>query len=316
MINWGFIGAGSIARSNLAPAVHHARGAVLHAVSSRDPSRAAALDATRAYTDYRALLDDPDVDVVYVALHNSSHREWAEEALHAGKHVVCEKPLTLSAKEVDSLAGTAEASGKLLVEAAWNRWHPRTREMESLLSRGDIGDIRHVSAYFDGPTPAVGNYRFAPELGGGALYDVGYYAISAALAAHGWQEPLVRDVRRERWSADSADRMTSFMLDFPGGGTADVFSGLTGKWVETFAVQGTAGEIQLLDRAFTAGAQPSRMAGTIHAHRFSFSYPEVDPYLLMVEEVTRAAQGEPAYLVPLHQSHAIAKVMDGVRAAV
>lgn len=316
MINWGFLGAGSIAESSLAPAVRATRDAALHSVASRDRGRSAALGAKNSYTTYRDLLCDPDVDVVYVALHNSAHREWVEEALQAGKHVVCEKPLTLSAKEVDSLRNAAETSGKILVEAAWNRWHPRTREMESLLERGAIGDIAHVSAYFDGPTPAAGNYRFDPALGGGALYDVGYYAISAVLAAFGWQHPVVREVRREYWSNGSADRMTSFILDFPGGGTADVFCGLSGEWVETLTIKGEGGEIQLMDRAFTAGAYPSRMTGRVNLTRFSHSFAEVDPYRLMVEDVTRAVQRQDGYLVPLSQTRAIAKVIDEVRAAI
>ncbi|MFJ2903427.1 Gfo/Idh/MocA family protein [Streptomyces sp. NPDC087212] len=316
MMNWGFLGAGSIAESSLAPAVRATPDAALHSVASRDQERAAALGPEKTYATYRDLLADPDVDIVYIALHNSAHREWVEESLRAGKHVVCEKPLTLSAADVDALTDRAEASGKILVEAAWNRWHPRTLDMEDLLGRGALGKVTHVSAYFDGPTPAPGNYRLDPALGGGALYDVGYYAVSAVLAAFGWQRPVVREARQERWSAESADRMTSFVLDFPCGGTAEVFSGLTGDWIETFTVTGDDGELQLLDRAFTAGAEASRLTGTSKSTPFTHSYAPIDPYQLMVEAVTAAARTQDTYLVPLAQSRAIAQVIDEVRARV
>ncbi|MGW3043654.1 Gfo/Idh/MocA family protein [Kitasatospora sp. NPDC001159] len=317
MINWGFLGAGSIAASSLAPAVHATADAALHSVASRDLKRAASLRPGKTYSTYRDLLGDPDVDVIYIALHNSAHRDWVEESLRAGKHVVCEKPIGLSAAQIDSMAAAADAAGKILVEAAWNRWHPRTREMESLLELGAIGEVTHVAAFFDGIAPAAGNYRLDPALGGGALYDVGYYAISATLAAFGWRQPVVREARQERWAPESADRLTSFVLDFPGGGSADVFSGLTGNWTETFEISGKAGGIQLVSPAFTAGARSSVLEVTRSSGAdFSGSYDAIDPYRLMVEDVTRAIQGQESRLVRLAQSRAIAQVIDDVRAAV
>lgn len=315
MINWGFLGAGSIATSSLAPAVHATAHASLHSVAARDAQRAAALGPKKTYAAYQELLGDPEVDVVYIALHNSAHRAWVEAALAAGKNVVCEKPIALSTAEIDSMTAAADAAGKLLVEAAWNRWHPRTRAMEALIDQGAIGEVGHVAAYFDGIAPAPGNYRLDPAQGGGALYDVGYYAVSATLAAFGWQQPAVRDVRQERWSAHSADRLTSFVLDFPGGGSADVFSGLTGDWRETLRIDGSTGGIRLVDPAFTAGSLSSvlEVSGDAAAD-FSRTYQAVDPYQLMVAEVTRALQDREAYLVPLSQSRAIAQVIDAVRA--
>lgn len=316
MINWGFLGAGSIASSSLAPAVHATADASLHSVAARDPERAAALGPGRTYATYQELLGDPEVEVVYIALHNSAHREWVEAALRAGKNVVCEKPIALSTAEIDSMTAAADASGKLLVEAAWNRWHPRTRAMEALLEQGAIGEVRRVAAYFDGIAPTPGNYRLHPARGGGALYDVGYYAVSATLAAFGWQQPEVREVRQERWSAQSADRLTSFVLDFPGGGSAEVFSGLTGDWTETLEIDGSTGAVRLTAPAFTAGSLPSRLEiSGDSAAGSSRSYAAVDPYQLMVADVTRVLQGLDGHLVPLSQSRAIAQVIDQVRAA-
>jgi len=153
----------------------------------------------RAVAAYDDVLADPEVDVVYIALHNSAHRPWVQRALAAGKHVLCEKPLGLSAAEVDAMADCARENGRLLVEAAWNLWHPRTRAAERILAARALGAVRHVVARFDGASPPVGDYRRDAGLGGGALYDVGCYAVAAVLAAYGWKEPVAAQVHARTW---------------------------------------------------------------------------------------------------------------------
>ncbi|MGW7259109.1 Gfo/Idh/MocA family protein [Streptomyces sp. NPDC054834] len=314
MANWGFLGAGSIARSSLAPAVRAAEGAVLYAVASSGHTRAQALRPERAYPSYDDLLRDPNVDIVYIALHNSVHLEWTRRALRAGKHVLCEKPLGLSAAEVDAMTSTARDVGRLLVEAAWNRWHPRTRDLETMLAGGAIGAVEAVTARFDGLEPAVGNYRRDTGLGGGALYDVGYYAISAALAAFGWRAPRVVWAKQELWQRGSADSVSEFLLEFPGQGTAEIHCSLVGRMAEEFAVSGTSGTLSLSTPAFCAGATPVRLlADGDGRDRF---YSAVDPYRLMVEAMDAAVEGRGhPYLVPPDQSRLIASTIDAVREA-
>ncbi|MFC5662978.1 Gfo/Idh/MocA family protein [Kitasatospora misakiensis] len=315
MANWGFLGAGSIAASSLAPAVHAADGPRLHAVAATDAQRAKALDPARVYTRYEDLLDDPAVDVVYIALHNSAHRPWVERALRAGKHVLCEKPLGLTAAEVTAMTATARSTGRLLVEAAWNRWHPRTRDLESMITGGAIGTVHTVTARFDGLAPAPGNYRLDATLGGGALYDVGYYAVSAALAAFAWQAPDVVRAEQDHWETGSADSATRFLLTFPSRGMAEVGCSLTGDMSETFTTTGTSGSLTLTPPAFCAGAAPSTLTttgGGLPRH-----YPAQDPYRLMVESVDSAADGDTsAHLVPLAESLLIARTLDAVRSRV
>ncbi len=186
-VGWGFLGAGYIARAALAPAVHSADGAALVAAGARDIARAAALGPRgAAYGSYDEVLADPSVEAVYIALANDDHLPWAERALAAGKHVLCEKPLGLTAAEVRQMAATARAADRLLVEASWNRWHPRTRRAEALLRSGAIGAVRRVEAGFTFAGVAEDNYRLDPARGGGALYDVGCYATAAALWATGF----------------------------------------------------------------------------------------------------------------------------------
>ncbi|MFJ9841375.1 Gfo/Idh/MocA family protein [Kitasatospora sp. NPDC101155] len=311
MANWGFLGAGSIAASSLAPAVHAADRPRLHAVAASDARRARALDPARVYTRYGDLLDDPGVEVVYVALHNSAHRTWVERAVRAGKHVLCEKPLGLSAAEVAAMTAAARDAGRLLVEAAWNRWHPRTRDLEAVIAGGAVGTVRTVTSRFDGLAPAAGNYRRDAALGGGALYDVGYYAVSAALAAFGWRAPRVVRAEQEHWEVGSADSATRFLLEFPGGGTAEVGCSLVGGRSETFTVTGTGGSLALDQPAFCAGAAPSTLTVTGGRARH---YPALDPYRLMVEAVDAAVGGDTGvHLVVPAQSLLIAATLDAVR---
>lgn len=312
MANWGFVGAGSIAASSLAPAVHAAQAAVLHAVASSSNSRAWALRPNKTYPWYDDLLDDPDVDIVYIALHNSAHRELTQRALRAGKHVLCEKPLGLTAAEVDVMIGTAREADRLLVEAAWNRWHPRTRDMETVIADGAIGTVSAVTARFDGLAPSAGNYRLDPALGGGALYDVGYYAISAALAAFGWRVPRVPWAQQQRWRPGSADSICQLLLEFPGQGSAEIHCSLGGAMAEEFTATGTSGTVSLSPPAFCAGTAPAHLMGS--DGRLDREYLAVNPYHLMVEALDAAVDGRASsYLVPLEQSRLIAATIDAVR---
>ncbi|MFD1277681.1 Gfo/Idh/MocA family protein [Streptomyces kaempferi] len=175
------------------------------------------------------------------------------------KHVLCEKPLGLSAAEVKDIADAARAADRLLVEAAWNRWHPRTRDIAELLARGAVGEVRHVEAAFDGADPDRHNYRRDAALGGGALLDVGCYAVSAVLAAYGWAVPTVTAVRRDSWPGGSADRHTYAELRFDRG-TAVLLASLTGTGHEALVITGTTGVLRL-DRPFTAGRGSRAAAG-------------------------------------------------------
>ncbi|MFM8382302.1 MAG: Gfo/Idh/MocA family protein, partial [Actinomycetota bacterium] len=141
MIRWGFLGAGYVASRAMAPAVHAARGAMLQAVASRDPQRSASLEPRVVLGDYAQLLDAPDVDAVYISLTNTQHHEWVVAALQAGKNVLCEKPLGVSADDVAAMAREAERHDRLLVEAAWVRWHPRLRRLVDIARSGELGAV-------------------------------------------------------------------------------------------------------------------------------------------------------------------------------
>ncbi|MDQ1710237.1 MAG: hypothetical protein QOG49_1622, partial [Frankiaceae bacterium] len=247
---WGFIGAGHIAETALAPAIHASETCVIQAVAARDIDRARSLEPRgRAYDDYAALCDDPEVDAVYISLHNTAHLPWIEHALASGKHVLCEKPLCLDAAQTAQAFAAATAAGRTLVEAFWYRWHPRTRRAEGLVASGELGSITDVETAFCFGNVSPGNIRLDPALGGGALYDVGCYAVSAAHWALG---DLRVDSATARLSAGGVDLDTAATLR-GATGTASVSCSIDAAFLDAISITGTAGALEFTGgKAFSA----------------------------------------------------------------
>ena len=304
-MQWGVLGAGAVATHMVGPALHAAAGAELYAVAARDVERAAALAPTGGvYPSYDELLRDPGVDAVYIALHNAVHAPWAMAALRAGKHVLCEKPLALSAADVDVMAVAAAHADRLLIEALFYRWHPQIRRSEQIVRDGRVGTVRHVEAGFSFSGVAADTFRMQPEHGGGALYDLGCYPISAALCAFG-RMPDTVSATLQRGST-GVDVSADLVLHFDEG-EAVLHVSMDEPGREYLSITGDRGVLHVVDRPFTAwfGADSElRLDADVMV------VPASDPYRLMVEQVSAAMRGEPAYVVPLHESRAVAAVVD------
>jgi xylose dehydrogenase (NAD/NADP) len=180
-LKWGLLSTARINR-RLIPAIRAAERAELVAVASRSQERAEAHAAewgiSRAHGSYASLLDDPDVDVIYISLPNSLHAEWAVRAAEAGKHVLCEKPLTVSVAEGDRIIAAAESAGVVVVEAVMYLHHPLLAEALRLAREGAVGQVKLVRGSFCILLDRPEDVRWMPELGGGALWDVGSYPVS------------------------------------------------------------------------------------------------------------------------------------------
>ena len=183
-VPWGILSTAAILEEML-PAFEQSEVAELRAIASRDLSRAEAHAAEHgipvSHGSYEALLADDSIECVYIALPNSLHGEWTRAAIEAGKHVLCEKPLTPTAEEARSLFELAEERGVVLMEAFMYRHHPKTRRLRELCESGEIGVPRVVRMKFHFKTaePET-DIRYDPELAGGALRDVGCYCVSMA----------------------------------------------------------------------------------------------------------------------------------------
>jgi xylose dehydrogenase (NAD/NADP) len=172
-----------------------AEGVEIAAVASRDGARAQAYAAEhgvpRSHASYEALLEDPELDAVYISLPNGLHHEWTMKALAAGKHVLCEKPYSRRPADVEEAWDSAEAAGLVVTEAFMWRHHPQVRQAKDLVDGGAVGRLRLVRATFSFPLFDLSDIRMRPELDGGALMDVGCYCVSGARVFAGEPETLV-----------------------------------------------------------------------------------------------------------------------------
>jgi predicted dehydrogenase len=192
-VRWGILSTAHINRLVI-PGAHASAKADLVAVASRDAGRAERYarewEIPRAHGSYEALLDDPDVDAVYVSLPNTLHVEWSVRALEAGKHVLCEKPLSRHPEEVEAAFDVAERAGLLLMEAFMYRHNPQTARLEQLVREGAIGELRLVRTAFSYSLYDADNIRLRPEVGGGALLDIGCYCVSGSRLLAGEPETV------------------------------------------------------------------------------------------------------------------------------
>jgi D-xylose 1-dehydrogenase (NADP+, D-xylono-1,5-lactone-forming) len=218
------------------------------AVASRDALRARVYASRhgipRAYGDYRALLGDPGVDAVYVSLPNALHVEWSVRALEAGKHVLCEKPFSRHPQEVERAFDAAARAGLCLTEGLVSRHHPQTDRVVELVDSGAIGELRALSAAFSFSLADLDNSRLRPELGGGALMDVGCYCLSSLRAIAGEPERVYAE---QFVGPSGVDLRAVAALRFPSGVLARFDVGMDMPFRHELEVVGSNGTLFLAD---------------------------------------------------------------------
>jgi len=307
--NWGFIGAGRIATIALGPAVHNAKNAQLYAVASRDPIRSAALSPVKVHHSYQDLIEDPEVDAVYISLANDQHIIWANKAMRAGKDVLCEKPLALNAHQVQEMISVAQTHNRLLVEAIWARFHPRLIRAVQLVKSGAIGRLTSVDSSFAFESNLVGNYRLDPAMGGGSLLDVGLYQLHLWLALSQDLGGLKIQSLRRSISDSGVDLTTQFSAQFANGVKVDALSSFELPAQQHVVITGTAGSIEFVDgQAFTTWREPSSLSVNGEIERFE----KVDAYQLMVEAFSSKLHGGSDWVPDLSESLACAKALDQI----
>ena len=313
-VNWGFIGAGGLATGTTAKSLHNAHNANLFAAAARDKSRALGLSPKIAYDSYEKLIQDPNIEAVYISLNNDAHLPWILKSLDAGKHVLCEKPMVLNAGETINAYAHAKDKGLLLVEAVWSLWHPRAQRMQELVSSNAIGSpTNYLGTFtFDGVTK--GNYRLDPNKGGGALYDVGIYPLHALVAL------LDEDTRYSLTQAEKenhgeqVDMTMKAQFDFENShskGSGAIVSSFAMHPSQRFVLKGSEGEISLpKDQAFTSFNQASELTLTVNGQKHTEHFAPVDPYQLMFENVSDRISGSGGWLPNPWQSVQVAKILD------
>jgi xylose dehydrogenase (NAD/NADP) len=322
-LRWGILGCARIARRRLMPGIRASATGTLHAVASRDPATARALaeefGVPRACGSYQELLDDPEVDAVYIPLPNELHRPWVLAAADAGKPILCEKPLALDAREAAVMVEHCRSRGVLLMEAFMWRHQPRTRELRALVARGAIGALRLIRASFSFPI-APDNWRLDPSRGGGALWDIGCYGVSTARLFAGSEPAAVRAVAHFGQSA--VDMSLGAVLEFPGGVLAAVDCSFEQPYVCRYELVGTEGVLEV-PSAYLPPAHGKPMARLRTIGTGSDSDPDpiqtlefepVDQYAAMVDAFASSlAAGR--LLDPAEDGLAQMTVLDQIRRA-
>ena len=183
-VRWGILSTASIGVRKVIPAMQHGQLSTVASIASRDLAKARAvaaeLNIPTAYGSYEELLADPTIDAIYNPLPNQLHVPWTIRAAEAGKHVLCEKPLSMNLAEAKSLLPVRDRTGVLIGEAFMIRSHPQWLRLRALIDEGRIGTLRSIAAFFSYFNTDPANIRNIPETGGGALYDIGCYCIQAA----------------------------------------------------------------------------------------------------------------------------------------
>ena len=245
-VRWGILGTGKIAKA-FASALRDTPGAVLAGVASRSigPAQAFAAEygAASSYGSYQELADAPDVDMIYIGTPHPLHAENALMALHGGKGVLCEKPFTMNRREAERVVALARAKKLFLMEAMWTRFMPALAEVRRIIASGEIGPVRQVIADF-GFTSQVGpEHRLHnPELGGGALLDLGIYPLSIASDLLG---PVTAVQSLAEMGETGVDTQTTFTMKHQDGGMSICSCSLRARTPAELTVSGELGYVRM-----------------------------------------------------------------------
>jgi D-xylose 1-dehydrogenase (NADP+, D-xylono-1,5-lactone-forming) len=308
-VRWGFLSTARINRRLLA-AAEKTDAAEVVAVASRDSDRAEAYAVehgiSRSHGSYEALLEDSEVDAVYISLPNSLHVEWSVRALAAGKHVLCEKPLTRSPEEAEYAFEAADRAGCILMEAFMWRHSPQTSKLVQLVEGGVIGELQLVRATFSFPLEGRRNIRLDPDLGGGALMDVGAYCVSATRLLAGEPER----VYGEQVIGDSGvDVLFTGMLRFPRGVLAEIDAGMYLPRRDGLEAVGTEGSLVISDPWLAQRLVLHLRRGE---SREEIALPPADPYRLELENMCAAISGGARPLLGREDAVGQARVLDAL----
>jgi predicted dehydrogenase len=313
-IRWGILATGSIAAS-FAEAVDQTEGGEVVAVGSRAEATARqfaeAHGIPRWYDSYAGVMADPEVDVVYVATTNDLHHANTLDALAAGKHVLCEKPLALNSGQAIEMVNTARHSGLFLMEAMWMRFQPYFYKLEELVSEGRLGSIRWIQADFGFPArydPA--GRLFNPVLGGGSLLDLGVYPLTFAYSFLG--EPVDVDATATLHER-GVDEQVAMTLRHAGGAVSSLSCSIVADTSTEATVAGTRGRVRVHSPFHHSPMLSLQQAGST-VEVFDTSY-EGNGLRFEAEEVHRCLQAGllESPRVPHHDTLTVMRIMDEVR---
>jgi predicted dehydrogenase len=314
-VRWGVLSTANIATTKVLPAMQQGAYCEVTAIASRslDKAQAAAtqLGIPKAYGSYEDLLADPEIDAIYNPLPNNLHVPWSIKALQAGKHVLCEKPIALTAAEAQTLVDAARQYPQLKVmEAFMYRFHPQWQRARQLVREGKIGELRTVQAFFSYYLDDPYNIRNMADSGGGGMMDIGCYTVSLARFIFGAEPERVFGIV-EYDAQFKVDRLASGVLDF-GRGTATFTCGTQLTPYQRVNIFGTEGRVEIEIPFNAPHDQPCKIW-----HQQGDEVEEIlldicNQYTLQGDQFSQAVLNGTEVLTPLEDAVANMKVIEAV----
>ena len=320
-VRWGILSTADIGMSKVTPAIQAAQNAEVVAIASRDADRAAAaaaqLGISTSYGSYESLLQAEDIDAVYIPLPNDLHVEWTMKAAAAGKHVLCEKPLAMTAAQAEEMVAVCAEAGIKLAEAFMYRHHPTWVEAVRLLRSGAIGELVAVQSWFSYFNDDPANIRNRVDNGGGAVMDIGCYNINLSRMLFDG-EPITITSTVHRDPVMGIDTLTSAVLEFPGGGQSALTCAIRSEPYQRVHIVGSEGRIEIeipfnipWDREtrifLTSGGDPPEAPATE-----TITFPVANAYTIEAELFGEAVRSDGAYPVPPEDAIANMRVIDAI----
>ncbi len=316
-LRWGILGCARITRRGLIPGIRESSTGTLQALASRDggtaASWAAEFQVPRAYASYQELINDPEVDAVYIPLPNELHLRWVVAAADAGKHVLCEKPLALDAAEAHAMVAHCQSRRVVLMEAFMWRHQARTSALRKLVAEGAIGQLRLIRSSFSFSIDP-GDWRLDPKRGGGALWDVGCYGVSTARLFAGAEPDSIASIAH--FGSTGVDLSLTAMLGFPGGISALIDCSFEQPFRCVYELVGDRGMIEVPD-AYLPPAKPvARLRTTTSDEVRVLDFDGKNQYASMVDAFG-ATVADPAHALvsPAEDGEAQMIALDAILAA-
>lgn len=319
-VKWGVLGVANIATQKVLPAMQQGKLSEIAAIASRDESRAKkaaeALGIPKAYGSYEALLADPEIEAIYNPLPNHLHVPWSIKALEAGKHVLCEKPIAITAQEVDALIAARDKSGLMVEEAFMVRHHPQWHKVREVVHSGEIGRVQAMQCFFSYYNTDPQNVRNMADIGGGGLYDIGCYPINLARFVFG-KEPERVNALVDYDDTFKTDRLASTMLDF-GQGIHTTFTCSTQlSLYQSFVFVGDKGRIEVEIPINALPGKPMRLIidmgeDLVGTGRQVLETEACDQYTLQGDDFSAAIQGQGSIPTTLEDSRANMRIIDAI----
>ncbi len=316
MFRWGILSTAKIGVTQVIPALAASDNGVVHAIASRDEARARNVadrfGAPLAFGSYEEMLESDEVDGVYIPLPTSQHIEWTLKAAQAGKHVLCEKPISLKADDIDQLIAARDRHRVTIAEAFMVYYHPQWVKLRELIAVGAIGRLRHVQGAFSYFNVDPGNMRNQPELGGGALPDIGVYpTVVTRMVTE--REPLSVAAQVEFDPKFGTDRYANVTARFDGFDmTFYVATQLAAR--QTMVFHGDKGFIEVHAPFNTGKYGHGRITlhDLGHAEAREWAFNDANHYQLQAQNFVRATNGENVALFSLENSKANQRFIDAI----